>query len=108
MNKDYKVKFKVLKDNKKDFCKKDKKLDINVTYPKYEAKAEFDGKTIEFKKHELGVTYTIIKFKNKIKINKRYHDWGEDYASIGKDLVILHYKFKGKRKIITEIEIIGA
>lgn len=105
--KNYKVKFRVIKDNKHDGRRKDKKFKTIICYPKYKAKAEFDDKKIEFSKHDFGTAYTIINFKENIKINKRFNEYGMDFIGADKSMVILSYKKKGKNMIITQIEIIG-
>ena len=106
-----KVKFKVLKDNKRDGLRRDKRTKATIVYPKYEAKAEFDDKIINFEKHDFGTSYTIITFKENpisIKFPKNRVEYGKDYTCVDRSLLVLRYKYKGKRKIITEIEIIGA
>ena len=103
-----KVRFKVLKDNKRDERRRDKKFKTTIVYPKYEAKAKFDDKTIEFMKHEFGTAYTIINFKewNKIKIPKNRNEYGEDYTCADGSLLVLNYKLKNKKKYITQIKMI--
>jgi len=71
------------------------------------AEVKFNKKKIELTEHDFGTTNTEITFPSKIKIPPNRIEYGEDYASIGKDLVILNYKLKGKDKIITSITIIG-
>jgi len=101
-----KIKFKIIKNKNKDFIRKDKSLG-NICYPRFEAEARFNKKKVIFKEHEFPITYLIIKFPKKISIPKNRHEYGMDYASVGGDLIIIKYKYKGKQKIITEIEIIG-
>lgn len=103
-----KVKFKVLKDNKRDGYRRDKKTKATIVYPKYKAKVKFDDKTIEFMKHRFGTAYTIINFKewNKIKIPKNRIEYGEDYTCADGSLLVLNYKLKNKKKYITQLEII--
>ncbi|MEK6895096.1 MAG: hypothetical protein AABX48_01095 [Nanoarchaeota archaeon] len=104
-----KVKFQVLRNNKHDAERKSKSLgkEVKVLYPRYKAKAYFNDKIVEFEEHEWGVTYTTIRFNQKIKLPKNRNEYGEDYSSSGGDLIVLRYKLKNKEKIITEIEIIG-
>lgn len=105
-----KIKFKILKNNKKDAIKKSKikgLKEINVCYPRFEAISNFDNKNINFIEHEFGTTYLTIDFKEKIKFPNNRIEYGEDFISSDEDLVILRYKYKGKDKIITSIEIIG-
>lgn len=100
-----KISLKILKDKKKDTKKKSNGM--TFTYPMFKAKLIFNDKKIEFSKHDFGTTYTTIDFPNKVKIAQNRNEYGEDYCSLGGDLIILKYKLKGKDKIITSIDIIG-
>lgn len=102
------IRFKIIKDNKKDTLRKSKFCKgAKVTYPMFEAKLEFNGKKIEFSEHDFGTTYTSIEFPKKVKVQKNRREYGDDYCSLGGDLVLLKYRLKGKSKILTSIDIIG-
>lgn len=105
MGKNYKAKFKVIKDNKKDFRKKGKYG--NIIYPRYNSQLNFSNKKIKLSSHDFGITYTNVDFNEKIKFQKNRIEYGEDFTSANGDIVILKYKYKGKNKIITSINIIG-
>lgn len=101
-----KIEFKILKDKKKD-VKRMGKFGHKVTYPMFKARLNFNGKKLEFSKHDFGTTYLTINFPEKIKLSERMKEYGEDYISVGKDLIIFNYKYKGKNKRITSISIIN-
>ena len=103
------VKFKVIKNNERDGITKSKHFDAKVVHPRYKAKAIFSNKTINFEEHDdnFNATYTIIDFKEKITLPKNRVEYGEDYFAQNHDLVILRYKLKNKKRILTSIDIIG-
>ena len=103
------VKFKVIKNRKKDQITKSKIWKAKVVHPRYESKAIFNNKTINFSEHDdnFRVTYTIIDFHKKIKFLKNRVEYGDDFMAQNHDLIILRFRYKGKRRIITSIEIVG-
>ena len=100
------MEIKIIKNSKKDFTRKDKKLGINVLYPKFEAKTKFKNVDFEFSEDDYS-SRSSITFKDKITPKNRL-EYGEDFVTSDGKLLILRHKLDNKgRMIITEIEIFG-
>lgn len=103
------VKFKIIKNNERDGVTKSKDFDAKVVHSRYEARAIFSNKTIDFREHDdkFGVTYTTIDFHKKVNFPKNRVEYSDDFFAQNNDLIILRFKYKGKRRIITSIDIVG-
>ncbi|KKN28620.1 hypothetical protein LCGC14_0852650 [marine sediment metagenome] len=104
-----KPEFRIIKDLKKDYTRKERIG--KVRYPRYKAELKLNDKKINFSEHDEGcgnLTYTETEFDEFVKIPKNRLEYGEDYTAQNGDLVILRYKILSKnRKILTSIQIIG-
>jgi len=103
------VQFKVIKNNERDGITKSKHFDAKVVHARYEARAIFNNKTINFREHDdkFRVTYATIDFHEKINFPKSRVEYSDDFIAQNNDLIILRFKYKNKQRIITSIEIVG-
>jgi len=94
------VQFKVIKNNERDGITKSKHFDAKVVHARYEARAIFNNKTINFREHDdkFRVTYATIDFHEKINFPKSRVEYSDDFIAQNNDLIILRFKYKNKQR----------
>ena len=104
MKKNDKLKIKIEKDAKKDFTKKSKD-GMNILYPKFNAKVEFDKVKMEFSDYDSHKRISMDFAESFRKLPANRVEYGEDFSTADGRMLILRYKLDNRgNQVITSVE----